>query len=123
MLSYLMLEKILGSDTAMKIMLHLIHYGEIYPSAVAKDYEISLSAVQKQFERFEEAGILVSKLVGKTRIYLFNKKSPTVKPFIDLIKVYYDGLSLEDKEKIFAARRRPRRPGKPVIKKGGSLGN
>ena len=118
-----MLEKILGSDTAMKIMLHLIHYGEIYPSAVAKDYEISLSAVQKQFERFEEAGILVSKLIGKTRIYLFNKKSPTVKPFIDLIKVYYDGLSLEDKEKIFATRRRPRRPGKPVIKKGGSLGN
>jgi DNA-binding transcriptional ArsR family regulator len=118
-----MLEKILGSDTAMKIMLHLIHYGEIYPSAVAKDYEISLSAVQKQFERFEEAGILVSKLVGKTRIYLFNKKSPTVKPFMDLIKVYYDGLSLEDKEKIFAARRRPRRPGKPVIRKGETLGN
>ena len=118
-----MLDKILGSDTAMKIMLHLIHYGEIYPSAVAKDYEISLSAVQKQFERFEDAGILVSKLVGKTRVYLFNKKSPTVKPFMDLIKVYYDGLSLDDKEKIFAARRRPRRPGKPVIKKGQSLGD
>ncbi len=41
----------------MKIMLHLIHYGEIYPSAVAKDYQMSLSAVQKQFERFEEAGV------------------------------------------------------------------
>lgn len=101
----------------MKIMLHLIHYGEIYPSAVAKDYQISLSAVQKQFERFEESGILVSKLVGNTRVYFFNKKSPTTKPFMDLIKVYYDGLSLEDKEKIFATRRRPRRPGKPVIKR------
>ncbi len=118
-----MLEKILGSDTAMKVMLHLIHYGEIYPSAVAKDYEISLSAVQKQFERFEEAGVLVSKLVGKTRVYFFNKKSPIAKPFMDLIKVYYDGLTLEDKEKIFAQRRRPRRPGKPVIKKGKSLGD
>ncbi len=118
-----MLDKILGSDTAMKIMLHLIHYGEIYPSAVAKDYQISLSAVQKQFERYEESGILVSKLVGKTRIYFFNKKSPTVKPFMDLIKVYYDGLSLEDKEKIFFERRRPRRPGKPVIKKGQTLGD
>jgi DNA-binding transcriptional ArsR family regulator len=118
-----MLEKILGSDTAMKIMLHLIHYGEIYPSAVAKDYQISLSAVQKQFARFEEAGVLVSKLVGKTRVYLFNKKSPIAKPFIELVKVYYDGLSLEDKEKIFAERRRPRRPGKPVIKKGKTLGH
>lgn len=118
-----MLEKILGSETAMKIMLHLIHYGEIYPSAVAKDYQISLSAVQKQFERFEEAGILVSKLVGRTRVYFFNKKSSTVKPFMDLIKVYYNGLSLEDKEKIFVARRRPRRPGKPVISKGKQLGD
>jgi DNA-binding transcriptional ArsR family regulator len=118
-----MLEKILGSETAMKIMLHLIHYGEIYPSAVARDYQISLSAVQKQFERFEDAGILVSKLVGKTRVYLFNKKSPITKPFIDLIKIYYDALSLKDKEKIFAARRRPRRLGKPVIKKGKSLGD
>ncbi len=116
-----MLDKILGSDTAMKIMLHLVHYGEIYPTAVANDYQISLSGVQKQFQRFEEAGILVSKLVGKSRVYLFNKKSPTVKPFIELVKVYYNGLSLEDKEQLFGTRRRPRRPGKPVIKKGQTL--
>ena len=113
-----MLDKILGSETAMKIMLHLIHYGEIYPTAVARDYEISLNGVQKQFQRFEEAGILVSKLVGKSRVYQFNKKSPVVKPFMDFVKMYYDGLSLEDKQKIFATRRRPRRPGKPVIPKG-----
>lgn len=113
-----MLDKILGSATAMKIMLHLIHYKEIYPTAVAKDYQISLSAVQKQFQRFEEAGILVSKLVGKSRVYFFDKKSPVVKPFIELIKVYYDGLSLEDKEQLFGTRRRPRRAGKPVLRKG-----
>ncbi len=116
-----MLDKILGSETAMKIMLHLIHYSEIYPSAVAKDYNLALSGVQKQFQRFEDAGILVSKLVGKSRVYLFNKKSPVVKPFIDLVKVYYDGLSLEDKEQLFSSRRRPRRPGKPVIRKGRTL--
>ncbi len=117
-----MLEKILGSDTAMKIMFHLVHYGEIYPSAVAKDYQIALSAVQRQFERFEDAGILVSKLMGKTRVYQLNKKSPVAKPFLDLIKVYYNSLSLDDKEKIFSVRRRPRRPGKPVIKKGSVIG-
>ncbi len=116
-----MLDKILGSDIAMKIMLHLTHYGEIYPTAVAKDYQLSLSGVQKQFQRFEEAGILVSKLVGRSRVYLFNKKSPTAKPFMDLIKVYYDGLSLEDKEELFGSRRRPRRPGKPVLKRGETL--
>ena len=113
-----MLDKIFGSEIAMKIMLQLFHYGEIYPSSVAKDYQISLSGVQKQCQRFEEAGILVSKLVGKSRIYIFNKKSPSVKPFIDLVKIYYDGLSLEDKEILFANRKRPRRPGKPILRKG-----
>jgi DNA-binding transcriptional ArsR family regulator len=110
-----MLDKILGSDIAMKIMLHLVHYEEIYPSAVAKDYELTLSAVQKQFARFEEAGVLVSKLVGRTRVYMFNKKSKAVIKFYELVKVYYDGLSVKDKEKIFSERRRPRRPGKPVL--------
>jgi len=118
-----MLDKILGSETAMKIMLHLVHYGEIYPTAVAKDYEISLSGVQKQFQRFEDAGILVSKLVGKSRVYFFNKKFPAVKPFIELVKVYYTGLSLEDKEVLFGTRRRPRRFGKPVLRKGQNLEN
>ena len=118
-----MLDKLLGSETAAKIMLHLCHYGEIYPSAVARDYQMSLSAVQKQFLRFEDAGILVSKLVGKTRVYLFNMKSPVTKPFVELVRVYYEGLSLPDKEKIFAVRRRPRRPGKPVIGRGHTSGN
>jgi DNA-binding transcriptional ArsR family regulator len=110
-----MLDKILGSEIAMKIMLHLVHYDEIYPSAVSKDYKLTLSAVQKQFERFEEAGILVSKLVGRTRVYFFNKKSKAANKFYEFVKVYYEGLSIKDKEIIFAARRRPRRPGKPVI--------
>lgn len=110
-----MLDKILGSEIAMKIMLHLIHYEEIYPSAVAKDYELTLSAVQKQFARFEDAGVLVSKLVGRTRVYMFNKKSKAATKLYELVKVYYDGLSVKDKEKIFSERRRPRRPGKPVL--------
>lgn len=88
---------------------------------MARDYQVSLSETQKLFARFEDAGVLVSKLVGKSRVYFFNKKSPATKSFIELIKVYYDGLSFEDKEKIFATRRRPRRPGKPVIGKGKSL--
>ncbi len=99
----------------MKIMLHLVHYNEIYPTAVAKDYDISLGPVQRQFERFEDAGVLVSKLVGKTRVYMFNKKSKAAMIVYELAKVYYDGLSLKDKQKIFSTRRRPRRPKKPVI--------
>ena len=111
-----MLDKILGSKTAQKIFLHLYHHGESYPSAVARDFKISLGQVQRQFDRFEDAGILVSKLVGKTRIYQFNKKQGVIlKPFIELIEVIYDSIPLKEKELLFSVRRRPRRKGKPVL--------
>ncbi len=113
-----MLDKILGSKTAQKIFLHLFHYGETYPSAVAKDFQISLGQVQRQFDRFEEAGIIISKLSGRTRVYQFNKKQgAVVKPFMELVKVFYDSIPLKEKEKIFHVRRRPRKRGKPVISK------
>lgn len=111
-----MLDIILGSKTAQKLFLHLYHYGESYPSAVAKDMKVSLGAVQKQFERFENAGIIISKLQGRTRVYQFNLKNGSiVKPFKQIVKVLYDSISLREKEELFHTRRRPRRAGKPVI--------
>ena len=112
-----MLDKILGSKTAQKIFLHLYHYGETYPSAVAKDFKVSLGQVQRQFDRFEEAGVIISKLTGRTRIYQFNKKQGIVKPFIEIIKKVYDSIPIEEKKELFSTRRRPRKKGKPVIPK------
>ncbi len=110
-----MLDQILGSETAQKIFLHLFHHGESYPSAVAKDFNVTLGQVQRQFDRFEQAGILISKLSGKTRIYQFNKKNPMTGPFIELVKRVYESIPLAEKEELFHVRRRPRRAGKPVI--------
>ena len=105
-------------SSALKRLIHLYHYGESYPSGVANDFKISLGQVQRQFDRFEDAGILVSKLVGRTRVYQFNKKQGTiVKHFTALIKVIYDSIPLNEKEEIFSTRRRPRRKGKPIIGK------
>ena len=63
-----MIEDIFGNQTAAKVMLYLFHYGEAYASGLAKDMKITLSQVQKQLDRFDGAGILVSKTMGKTRI-------------------------------------------------------
>ncbi|MGB0452744.1 MAG: winged helix-turn-helix domain-containing protein [Bacteriovoracaceae bacterium] len=111
-----MLDKILGSKTAQKIFLHLYHYGESYPTGVAKDFKISLGQVQRQFDRFEEAGVIISKRSGRTRVYQFNKKQGAItKPFIELVKLCYESIPLKEKEEIFSSRRRPRRKGKSVI--------
>lgn len=111
-----MLEQLLGSKTADRIFLHLFHYGESYPSAVSKDFAISLSQVQRQFDRLENTGLLISKLSGKTRIYTFNPKSPFAKPFREIVRIAYETIPLAERTKLFAERRRPRRRGKPVIK-------
>lgn len=110
-----MLDQILGSETAQKIFLHIFHHGESYPSAVARDFNITLGQVQRQFDRFETAGILISKLSGKTRVYQFNKKNTLTGPFSEMVKRVYDSIPLEEKENIFNTRRRPRRAGKPVV--------
>lgn len=109
-----MLSKILGSEIAAKCFLSLYRYQEIWPSAIASDFELNKSAVQRQLERYEDAGVLVSKLVGRTRVYLWNGKSTVSNAVKNLVKIYYDALSLNEKEKYFP-RRRPRAKNKPVL--------
>lgn len=111
-----MLEVLFGNPTAAKIMLYLFHYGEAYANGLAKDMNITLSQVQKQFDRFENAGILVSKKVGTVRIYQFNPKLGIVKKIKELIEAFYESIPLTEREKMFSIRRRPRRRGKPVLK-------
>jgi DNA-binding transcriptional ArsR family regulator len=109
------LEVILGGRTAAMVMLALYHYGEVYPSGVARDLDLTQSAVQRQLERFESAGILVSKLTGKTRVYRFNPKHPATGRMKELVGVFYEGMALEERAELFSVRRRPRQKGKPVI--------
>ena len=109
-----MLEGIFGNRTAEKVLLHIYHYGEIHASAIANDYEMALNPVKQQLLRFENAGVLVSKEVGRSRIYRFNPKSPLVFPLKELLKISYQTMPLSERELVFGVRRRPRRPGKPV---------
>ncbi|WP_434685931.1 hypothetical protein [Pseudanabaena minima] len=37
-----------------------------------------MSTVQKQLQKFEDSGLLVSRSVGKTRLYTWNPRSPFV---------------------------------------------
>ena len=107
------LESLLGR-TAARLLLYLIHYGEAYPTGAAKDLDISQGAVQRQLEKLETAGFLVSKLVGRTRVYRLDPKSPAARRLGDLAEVYYKAIPLRERERLFQNRRRPRRRGKPV---------
>jgi hypothetical protein len=89
--------------------------GEIHAHGIAKDYQAAVTPFARQLNRLEEAGILVSRLIGRTRLYQFNPKSSYVNPLRKLIEVDYETMPLAEREKTFHERRRPRRKGKPVI--------
>lgn len=110
-----MLEAIFGNKTAERVLLHIYHYGEIHARAIADDYDVVVNPIRNQIERFENAGILVGKEAGRTRLYSFNPKSPFIKPIRELLKIAYESIPIEEREVIFLTRRRPRKKGKPVI--------
>ncbi len=82
-----MLESLLGNKSAEKVMLALHQHGELHASAIAQLYQTSLDPIKKQCERFEEAGFLVSRSVGRSRLYSFNKNHPLHLPLIQLIQM------------------------------------
>jgi hypothetical protein len=71
--------------------------------------------VLNQLERFENAGILVSKQIGRSRLYSLNKKSPYYKPIDEMLRIAYESIPLEERMQRFKTRRRPRRKGKPIL--------
>lgn len=110
-----MIEGIFGNKTAERVLLHIYHYGEIHASAIAQDYHLAITPIKAQLERFESAGILVSKEVGRSRLFFFNPKSVFVRPVKEIIKIAYESIPLKERELIFKTRRRPRAKGKPVL--------
>jgi DNA-binding transcriptional ArsR family regulator len=109
------LETLFGNRTAAKVMLYLFHHGEAYATGAAKDLGVALSPVQRQLDKFEASGLLVSRRVGNTRLYAFNPKLPVTRRLKDLIEVFHEAMSIEERERLFPVRRRPRRRGKPVL--------
>lgn len=64
-----MLEGIFGNASAEKVLLYLEIHEEGYPTAIVRSFEgMSLNMAQRQLERFERAGALISAQKGKTRV-------------------------------------------------------
>ncbi|OUR95694.1 hypothetical protein A9Q84_14430 [Halobacteriovorax marinus] len=111
-----MLDKLFGNKTLAMIFLNLFHYGEVYSGLIEKNTGKGSRAVLNQLSKMEEAGIFVSREVGRTRLYQFNRKSSFIKPLKEIINITYSNMSIKMKEEMFKERMRPRAKGKEVIK-------
>ncbi len=109
-----MLEGLFGNVIVEKILFMLNTYGEGYPLGMAKTFGEPVNGIQQQLKRLENAGIVVSRLIGKVRLYTFNPRYPFLNSLKTLISKAYDFLPEDEKRKYYRMRTRPRRAGKPL---------
>jgi hypothetical protein len=109
-----MLESIVGSLNREKVLVFMIARQEGYAREIARFYDTDLDPIQKQMDKLELGSILVSRSVGRTRLYTFNPRYlllPELKTLLEKT------LSLYPKDlqtKLVENRRRPRRKGKSL---------
>jgi predicted ArsR family transcriptional regulator len=109
-----MLEPILGNNTIEKILFTLESYGQAYPLGISKMFDIPVNGIQQQMDRLENGGVIVSSMVGRTRLYQFNPRYPFLKELKSLIQRAMDFLSEKELKKYYRRRTRPRKKGKPI---------
>jgi hypothetical protein len=109
-----MLEGILGNATAEKVLLYMEQYEAGYALGIARAFDkLPVSMVQRQLERLEAAGVLVSQLQGRTRVFTWNPRFAFESELRALLRKALKLLPAAERDRYFTARRRPRRTGKP----------
>ena len=109
-----MLEALFGNKTAARVLLYLQNYDDGYAREIAATFKLPPTAVQNQLRKFEQANILASRLVGRTRVYTWNPRYPYLKQLRTLLAEALKYTSEKDLKAYFRNRKRPRRSGKPV---------
>ena len=102
-----MLESLFGNKTAARVLLYLQNYDDGYAREIAATFALPPTAVQNQLRKFERAGILVSSLVGRTRVYTWNPRNLLISQLRGLLA---EALKYTRENDINAYFRKPRRP-------------
>jgi hypothetical protein len=108
------LETLFGNRTAAGVLLFIANYGAGHANRIAKTYGFSVNMVQKQLQRLEAGGILVSRLIGRSRVFEFNPRNPTANRIREFLIEELDALPDSVTDDYFRERQRPRRSGKPL---------
>jgi hypothetical protein len=91
--------------------MYLENYGRGYASQIARTYGIALNQTQNQLRKFEDVGLLVSRMEGPTRVFYF-REGPVSDALRTFLRGVLERLPEETIQKYYRERRRPRRYGK-----------
>ena len=99
-----MLEPLLGSTSAERVLIFILARNEGYAREIARFYKTDLTPIQKQLERLERGSNLVSLKVGRTRLYEFNPRYAFIKELRNLLQKTITFYSREDRERLLMVR-------------------
>jgi predicted ArsR family transcriptional regulator len=108
------LESLFGSRSTAQVLLFLQNYGEGHARRIATTFDVAPMAIQRQLNRLEGAGILVSRLVGKARVFSWNPRSASAKSLRTFLEAELERLPKDVTRQYFRQRQRPRRLGKTL---------
>lgn len=110
----MMLEPIFGSRCREQVLQFILANNNGYATQIAKFYKITVDPVQKQLDRLELGGILISQKFGKTIVYSFNPRYAFLDELKSILLKAKEFYKPELKESLSNIRKRPRRKEKPL---------
>lgn len=102
-----MLQPVIASASTERVLVFLRARGEGYAREMARFFGTSLRPIQRQLERLEAAGVLWSRLLGRTRLYAFNPRYPFLKELEALVDRAIEFYPESDRQALLVNRRRP----------------
>ena len=109
-----MLTELFGSQTTEKCLLLITALGESYALEITNTFGISKTQVTRTLTKLEMADILIGQDKGRTRVYTFNKSWLLAKELKALLNKALSNIPLDEQEKYFMKRMRPRKKNKLI---------
>ncbi len=107
-----MLEAIFGNGTAEKVLLYLVAHRQSYAREIAVAFSVPVSLVQKQLVRLERGNVLVSRTIGRSRIFELNPLYAFAPELRALLRRAMEFVPARDRGPYEPKRARPRATGK-----------
>ena len=101
-----MLSSLFGTENSERVLLFLLTRNEGYAREIARFFEANLYAIQRQLDKLEAGGVLVSRTAGRTRLYQFDPRYPFLTELKQLLEKALSFYPEEIRERLMINRRR-----------------
>ncbi|MGK5086653.1 hypothetical protein WDW86_03780 [Bdellovibrionota bacterium FG-2] len=93
-----------GNATAEKVLIFLEARGEGYALGIAKEFKLPVSQVQRQLQKFEKMGMVVTSKKGNSKVFAWNLRCAFAPELKALLRRLLSELPEEVREMVMGAR-------------------